>query len=139
MSATCSTASRTCSANLKDYPAIDVRTDAPDLLLAIVDDFGPTALEDLERDGSVRIFFPSPADRDAALSALAPGFAATPVDVPDENWARRSQEGLRPVTVGRIVVAPPWAAAAPAPLPGADAPAIVIVIEPSMGFGTGHH
>ena len=60
-SATCSIASRTCSAKLKDYPAIDVRTDAPDLLLAIVDDFGPTALEDLERDGSVRIFFPSPA------------------------------------------------------------------------------
>jgi len=124
---------------LKDYPAIDVRTDAPDLVLAIVDDFGPTALEDLERDGSVRIFFPSPADRDAALSALAPRFVVTPVDVPDENWARRSQEGLTPVTVGRIVVAPPWAAAAPAPAADAGAPAIVIVIEPSMGFGTGHH
>ena len=52
---------------MRAYPAIDVRTDAPDLLLAIVDDFGPTAVEDLERGGSVRIFFPSPTDRDAAL------------------------------------------------------------------------
>ena len=31
---------------MKQYPAIDVRSDAPDLLLAIVDDFGPTALEE---------------------------------------------------------------------------------------------
>ena len=138
-SATSSIASRICSAKLKEYPAIDVRTDAPDLLLAIVDDFGPTALEDLERDGWVRIFFPAPTDRDAALNALSPRFDVTPVDVPDEHWARRSQEGLGPVTVGRIVVAPPWASPAPAPSVGSEQPAMVIIIEPSMGFGTGHH
>jgi ribosomal protein L11 methyltransferase len=118
---------------VKDYPAIDVRTDAPDLLLAIVDDFGPTAVEDLERDGSVRVFFPSPADRDAALRALAPRFDSTAVDVPDEDWARRSQQNLRPVTVGRITVFPD---------PGSRIPnpgTIAIVIVPSMGFGTGHH
>ena len=125
---------------MKDYPAIDVRTDAPDLLLAIVDDFGPTALEDLQRDGAVRLFFSSPADRDAALSALSPRFEVTSLDVPDEDWARRSQEGLGPVTVGRIVVAPPWAAAVPEPSSvGSEPSALVIVIEPSMGFGTGHH
>ena len=125
---------------MKDYPAIDVRTDAPDLLLAIVDDFGPTALEDLQRDGAVRIFFSSTADRDAALSALSPRFDVTPLDVPDEDWARRSQEGLGPVTVGRIVVAPPWAAPVPDPSSAASKPpALVVVIEPSMGFGTGHH
>lgn len=117
----------------KAYPAIDVRTDAPDLLLAIVDDFGPTAVEDLERDGSVRIFFPSPTDRDAALRALAPRFDVTAVDVPDEDWARRSQENLKPVTVGRITVFPDPESRIPNP----DQVAIVIV--PSMGFGTGHH
>ena len=125
---------------MKDYPAIDVRTDAPDLLLAIVDDFGPTALEELQRDGAVRIFFSSAADRDAALSALCPRFDVTSLDVPDEDWARRSQEGLGPVSVGRIVVAPPWAARIPLPSTvNSEAPALVIVIEPSMGFGTGHH
>ena len=36
---------------LKDYPALDVRCDSSDVLLAIVDDFGPTAVE--EHDASV--------------------------------------------------------------------------------------
>jgi len=124
---------------LKDYPAIDVRTDAPDLLLAIVDDFGPTALEELQGGGAVRLFFSSMADRDAALSALSPRFEVTSLDVPDEDWARRSQEGLGPVTVGRIVVAPPWAAVPEPSSVGSEPSALVIVIEPSMGFGTGHH
>jgi ribosomal protein L11 methyltransferase len=118
---------------LKTYPAIDVRTDAPDLLLAIVDDFGPTAVEDLERNGSVRVFFPSPADRDAALRALASRFDPTAVDVCDEDWARRSQENLSPVTVGRITVFPDSGPRIP------DPDSIAIVIVPSMGFGTGHH
>ena len=125
---------------MKDYPAIDVRTDAPDLLLAIVDDFGPTALEELQGGGAVRIFFSSMADRDAALSALSPRFAVAALNVPDEDWARRSQEGLGPVTVGRIIVAPPWAARMPLSLTvNAEPPPLIIVIEPSMGFGTGHH
>ena len=120
---------------MKQYPAIDVCTDAPDLLLAIVDDFGPTAVE--ERDASVRVFFSTPGDRDDAQRALAPRFEVTAVDVPDDDWARRSQENLKPITVGRITVAPPWAAVgAVGVTPTAP---FSIVIAPSMGFGTGHH
>src|SRR5688572_30249367 len=81
-------------------------------------------------DDQWRIFFSAEADRDAALAALRDGFPALrldPLDVADENWAARSQENLRAVQVGRVIVAPPW-----------DAP-ITIVIRPSMGFGTGHH
>jgi ribosomal protein L11 methyltransferase len=125
---------------MKQYPAIDVRTDAPDLLLAIVDDFGPTAVE--ERGDSVRVFFTTTSDRDAARRALAPRFEVSSVDVDDEDWARRSQENLQPITVGRITVAPPWAARAIGHLPSALSPqpsAIEILILPSMGFGTGHH
>src|SRR4051812_6722214 len=134
---------------MKHYPAIDVRTDTADLVLAIVDDFGPTAVE--ERDLSVRIFFADAGDRDKAQAALASRFDVAPVDVPDEDWARRSQENLKPITVGRITVAPPWAADKatshptiaighpPLAISHPDPLAIEIVILPSMGFGTGHH
>jgi ribosomal protein L11 methyltransferase len=125
---------------VKQYPAIEVRVDSADLLLAIVDDFGPTAVE--ERDASVRIFFSTTGNRDQAQHALAPRFEVTAVDVSDEDWARRSQENLKPITVGRITVAPPWAARTIDHLPATishQPSAIEIVIVPSMGFGTGHH
>jgi ribosomal protein L11 methyltransferase len=57
------------------------------------------------------------------------------VDVEDEGWAERSQAELTAIEVGGMIVAPPW------DLPQGDAAAgrLLIVIEPSMGFGTGHH
>ena len=120
-----------------------------DLLLAFVDDFAPTAIE--ERDETTRVFFATVAERDRAFTAIVSRFDAAVIDIPDEDWARRSQENLQPLTVGRITVAPPWAASpapdpAPRPVPQSPAPSLqkiasslCIVIEPSMGFGTGHH
>src|SRR5205823_14088964 len=89
------------------WPAVDVtQAQDPDLVLAIVDDFAPTAVEHL--DDNLRIFFPAAGARNAACTALrAARYRAEPVDVDDEDWARRSQENLEPVTVGRITVAPP--------------------------------
>lgn len=59
-------------------------------------------------------------------------------EIEDEDWARRTQADLPAVRIGRILVAPPW------DLPpgfGQKAPSseVVVVIEPSRGFGTGHH
>jgi ribosomal protein L11 methyltransferase len=112
------------------WPALDV-LEPDDLLLAILDEFAPTAIE--ERDSVLRVFFACREDRDAARARLdVGGRAAVAVDVDDEDWARRSQQNLRPVTVGRITVVPsPETSCALQPL--------TIVIEPSMGFGTGHH
>ena len=125
---------------MKTYPAFDVRTDSADLLLALVDDFSPTAVE--ERDAGVRVFFATAAARDeAAAASRARGFDASAIDVPDEDWARRSQEGLQPVTIGRIVVrtnpSPPISIATNPQSPIANP--IAIVIPASMAFGTGHH
>lgn len=131
---------------MKQYPAIEVRTDDPDRLLAIVDDFGPTALE--EHGASVRIFFATAGDRDGAQQTLGAQFDVTSVNVDDEDWARRSQENLKPITVGRITIAPPWAALGsqrsaishePLALSPEPSAMVEIVILPSMGFGTGHH
>ena len=128
---------------MKTYAALDVRADSSDMLLALVDDFGPTAVE--ERDTAVRVYFPSPASRDAARRALAGRFDLAPVDVPDDDWARRSQEDLGPVTVGRISVFPNSRARDQSPVtdpPNPQPPIpnpLALVIAPSMGFGTGHH
>jgi len=103
------------------------------LLAIAVDDYSPTAIEPL--DDGARVFFATTADRDAARLALAPRFDVAAVDVSDQDWARRSQEDLQPVTVGRITVFANPQSLIPNPRTGA----IALVIAPSMGFGTGHH
>ena len=88
-----------------------------------------------------RIFFPSPQARDDAAAALAAfatdGLSLAAVDVPDEDWAARSQRDLRAVRVGRIIVAPPWDRPVESSIE--DSGSMTIVIQPSTGFGTGHH
>jgi ribosomal protein L11 methyltransferase len=144
------------------WPALDL-AGADELVLAALDDFGPTAIEDLE--SRVRVFFATPDRRDAARAHLTGRqLAAVAIDVPDDDWAARSQQNLTPVTIGRITIIPdprsprptpsalsprlrshaPYASFGEARQSGeaataADPSAITIVIEPSMGFGTGHH
>ena len=116
------------------YPALDVRHDDGDLVLAVVDDYSPTAVE--ERDGCLTIFFADRLRRDHAREAIAhawPLTVTTPREIDDEDWARRSQQHLKPVTVGRITLFPD--PRRPISAPGS----LAIVIIPSMGFGTGHH
>ena len=120
----------------KLWPALDASCDQPDLLLAAVDDFSPTAVE--ERDDTWRVFFGSPVARDAAIAALSNRFRVSAIDVDDEDWARRSQGNLAPITVGRITIVPAVSARPAHPASPAQ-PGIVIAIPPSMGFGTGHH
>ena len=76
--------------------------------------------------------------RDDALAQLGSYelVDVTAEDVPDEDWAERSQAALTPVTVGRLTIAPPWTVTDEL---RASAPGPIIVILPSMGFGTGHH
>jgi ribosomal protein L11 methyltransferase len=116
-------------------------SDARDLILVALDEARATAVQ--EFDDRWVAFFANAADRDRAAGALSlsvPAVARTEaVDVPDDDWALRSQRNLTPVRVGRIVVRPPWTSdAEPGPSAAGDC-AMAIVIQPSMGFGTGHH
>jgi ribosomal protein L11 methyltransferase len=151
--------SRLWPALVVEAPAIDNPPEADELVSALLDDFTLEAIEDLAEHplppGGLwdptfppipeppptplrwRVFFPSADVRDRAAGALRaalPALQLTSVDVPDEDWAARSQQSLTAVTAGRFIVAPPW------DVPATTSPATtVIIIEPSMGFGTGHH
>lgn len=149
---------------MKRWPALDLHVplgdagieEAVDAFALLLDNFSPahapTAYSELDAHGrgalAWRVFFAGPEARDVALHALRrvegwPGVTCAAIDVEDEGWAERSQASLTAIRVGRIVVTPPW------DRDGADALArdaaaeglepMTIVIEPSMGFGTGHH
>ncbi len=129
------------------YPALEVSwpsapdEDTTDRLLAELDGAHPAAVE--PHPFGIRIFFPTAAARDDAAAIARHVVPAARLDcqlVPDDDWAERSQAGLSPVHVGRILVLPGTPNAAPFVPAGAEPPPdIVITILPSMGFGTGHH
>ena len=125
---------------MRVYPALRIRLADPapsrvGELLAILDDFQVTAVDD--GDDDVRVFFTRAAERDAAATRLRveADLTVTLEDVPDDDWAERSQAGIGPVQVLDLIVAPPWAA----DQVRATHSGRTIVIQPSMGFGTGHH
>jgi ribosomal protein L11 methyltransferase len=84
-----------------------------------------------------RVFLTDP----AAISRVAQllharfsgdGLAVARAEVPDEDWAARTQAHLTRIIVGGVTIAPPW----DLPAPGSG---IVVTVFPSTGFGTGHH
>jgi ribosomal protein L11 methyltransferase len=140
---------------VRTWPALELgglkpaAADEPDLLQAALTDYRIAAIDESATD-QWRVYFSTHAERDRAAGDLTrqfPYLALHPLDVPDEDWVARSQAGLRAIRVADLVIAPPW------DMPGGDAlqtePAsarphhhqvpLVIVIRPSMGFGTGHH
>src|SRR5919201_1909344 len=119
---------------MRTWPALEIQQADDDLIQAFLTDFNVTAIE------QSRVFFHTTDDRDRAAAALRahfPDVGARPVDVPDEDWAVRSQAALRAVTVGSLTIAPPWDVPSGIRDPGSGIR--TIVIQPSMGFGTGHH
>jgi len=108
-----------------------------ELLYAALSDYPVAAIDEPAPD-SLRAFFHDTTGRDQARAGLGqqfPALALSVVDVEDENWAARSQANLTPVRIHNLIVTPPWSADAARATPDAT----TIVIQPSMGFGTGHH
>ena len=146
----------------KSWPALVIRAaaidESEDFVSAILADFTPVAIHDLADrplpPGGLwdptyppipdppptplhwNVCFSDAGERDRAADAIQqhlPQLSIERVDLPDEDWAARSQQSLSAIHAGAFIVAPPW------DIPGDPGDATVIVIEPSMGFGTGHH
>ena len=146
----------------RTWPALVIRAsaidDSEDLVAAVLTDFSPVAIHDLADrplpPGGLwdptyppipdpppaplhwNVCFNDAGERDRAAEVIhehLPHLAIERVDLPDEDWAARSQQSLTAVRAGAFIIAPPW------DLPADPGDATVIVIEPSMGFGTGHH
>lgn len=137
---------------MQTWPALELASlTRPELVQAALSDYKITAIDETSQPNAWRVVFTTAADRDAAATALGrqfPDAAIRSIDVPDEDWVARSQASLKAVQVGSIIVAPPWDVPHTGrlkPLSPAEAGAtglrrpLVIVIRPSMGFGTGHH
>ena len=145
---------------MASWPALQITftdPDLPDLVQAALLDFNVTAVDEgaFGQTPQVwRVYFVDAATRLLAAQMLHGTFggsnlAIAPVDVEDEDWAARSQATVRAIHVGNIVVAPPWDIPDLRPswerppagtvVAGWDGGAFVVVIQPSMGFGTGHH
>ena len=126
---------------MRNWPALEVgglthaAPDASELLQAALVDYRVAAISEPTAD-TWHIFFDGAGERDRAADALSKQFfelSISPLDVPDDDWVSRSQADLRAVRVGNIVVAPPW------DVPASDGSPMVVIIRPSMGFGTAHH
>ena len=119
-----------------------------DHLVAILADYALAAIQedDLSAPRVWTAHFETAEARDAALAAVShvadeASLRVETADVEDEDWARRTQADLPAIRVGRIIVAPPWDLPSSAPRDASPSPLadIVVEIEPSRGFGTGHH
>ncbi len=149
----------------RQWPALVVKAkaladppDAEDMLAALLDDHSPVAIEDLaERPlppGGLwdptyppipdpppsplqwRVFFHDADARETAAGAIRQQFPTLDIEhvnIPDEDWVAKSQASLKAIRAGAFIVAPPW------DVPASTEGATLIIIEPSMGFGTGHH
>lgn len=125
---------------MRSYPALRVRAAVPspdfsDLVAAAFDGFGVVALQETGEGRDVCAFFADGGVREAAAASLRealPDVSIEALEVPDEDWATRSQASLTAIRVGKLTVAPPW------DTPSGSAAATVVIL-PSMGFGTGHH
>ena len=115
--------------------------DSRERLLALLSEFLLVAVheDDLTHPRLWTAHFGDFAGRQRAADALAShtefaGIDARFVEVEDDDWARRTQAGLPAIQIGRVLVCPPWDVRTPA------APdEVMVLIEPSRGFGTGHH
>lgn len=119
----------------------DLSAAARDRLLALLADHALVAVheDDITSPRVWTAHFADTAGRQDAADDLrrTPEFTAVSisfVEIEDDDWAKRTQADLPAVQIGRVIVCPPWDVRTPL-----AADEVVVLVEPSRGFGTGHH
>jgi ribosomal protein L11 methyltransferase len=119
-------------------------TTAPerDRLVALLDEYHLIAIQedDVAAPSRWTVHFADVKSRDeaAAIIGNTPEYRdlrLERVEIEDDDWARRTQADLPAVRIGSVIVAPPW----DLPTEEPKKPDVLVIIEPSRGFGTGHH
>jgi ribosomal protein L11 methyltransferase len=121
------------------FPPLVLRPNLPDLVSLALDDLAPAAIHETgaEDRPTWRVFLTDAKQIGKAAARLSAEFGEFGLDVTlasieEVDWAARSQARLTRINVGRVTVAPPWDAAPPGG-------GVLVIIQPSTGFGTGHH
>lgn len=99
--------------------------DDPDVVAARLWAAGALGLQELP--GELVAWF------DTRLDSVPPG--GDWEQQPDEDWLAAWREGIEPVRAGRVVVVPTWLAEQHVARPGD----VVVVLDPGVAFGSGHH
>jgi ribosomal protein L11 methyltransferase len=110
-----------------------------ELLIAELADLGFDAFE--REDGAVVAYGPLAAWTGVAREAVEEWLRARglPEQIEERtmlavNWNARWEATIRPIPVGRFLIAPTWAE-----VPEAHADKLLLRIDPKMSFGTGYH
>jgi ribosomal protein L11 methyltransferase len=119
----------------------DLAAAGRDRLLAVLSDYDLIAIHE-DDPVNPRVWtahFATAQRRDAAAQMVTAteefrGVDIRATEIADDDWARRTQADLPAVQIGRVLVCPPWDVRTPT-----AADEVVVLIEPSRGFGTGHH
>ena len=127
------------------WPVLDVHLGlrAPndsvyDQLALVIDAIQPLGID--ERDDTVwRIYFQTSQDRDSAISQIKEALESADIkiskhEISDQDWPRITQNHLKATQVNRLIIAPPWDIP-----PNLNPDELCVIVEPSTGFGTGHH
>jgi ribosomal protein L11 methyltransferase len=113
--------------------AYRVRVDATDedLTTAALWEAGTAGIEVRAEPGG-RVVLLAYFEGTAVPTALPPGAAVEPIDVPDVDWVARFREGFRAFSAGGFRIVPAWE-------PAAGDDRRTLRVDPGRAFGTGTH
>jgi len=127
------------------------------ILMDVLGSFEEERLEQEGRERVTLVFYPpadGPSIREELLPLLpavfaAPGALEVETESVPRDWVEGWREHFRPILIGAVRIRPPWEPPlkAPAPVSAAlgrsvapyEPPAVDVVINPGLGFGTGLH